>query len=131
MTIYHFQTPRANSADQHSANFTKRAAGTRAARAPGGPLPKGFNPDECPILSLHWFGLQPCPQANDRPPTVVGPVADLGVVRLGAALHRPGISIGVNIGTQRNVIEALGQRVQPSGHQPARQNVIEIEGVRR
>ncbi len=94
-------------------------------------VPKGLDPEKFPILSLHWFGLQPCPQANDRPPTVVGPVADLGVVRLGAALHRLGISVGADIGTRSNVIEALGRRVQSSGHQPARQNVIEIEGVRR
>lgn len=95
------------------------------------PIPKGFDAAEFPILSLHWFGLQPSPQANDRPPTVVGPVADLGVVRLGAALHRLGISVGADIGTRSNVIEALGQRVQPSEHQPATQNVIKIEGGRR
>ena len=85
---------------------------------------------EFPILSLHWFGQQPCPQAHDLPPTVVGPVADLGAVRLGAALHRLGISVGADISTQSNVIEALGRRVQSSGHQPTRQNVIEIEGGR-
>jgi hypothetical protein len=50
---------------------------------------------------------------------------------LGAALHRLGISIGVDIGTRSNVIEALGQRVHPSDRLPIGQNVIAIEGGRR
>ncbi len=95
------------------------------------PIPKDFRPDECPILSLHWFGIEPCPQANDRQPPAVDRVADLGVVRLGAALHRLGISVGANIGTRSNVIEALGQRVHPSDRLPIGQNVIAIEGDRR
>jgi hypothetical protein len=40
------------------------------------PIPDGFNPDECPILSVHFFGLQPCPQANDRQAELVGPIVD-------------------------------------------------------
>ena len=96
-----------------------------------GQVPKGFSPEKFPILSLHWFGLPPSPQANDRQPPVIGQVADLGVVRLGAALHRLGISVGADIGTRSNVIEALGQRVHPSDRLPIGQNVIAIEGGRR
>ena len=97
----------------------------------GSPIPKNFSPKKFPILSLHWFGLQPSPHANDRQPPAVDRVADLGVVRLGAALHRLGISVGADIGTRSNVIEALGQRVHPSDRLPIGQNVIAIEGVRR
>ena len=59
------------------------------------PIPEGFNPDECPILAEHWFGLQPRAQANDREPELVGSiaagiVADLAFQRDIERLHRLG-----------------------------------------
>ena len=58
-------------------------------------IPKSFNPDECPILAEHWYGLQPRAQANDRQPALVGPiaagiVADLAFQRNVERLHRLG-----------------------------------------
>ncbi len=60
-------------------------------------IPKDFSPEKFPILSLHWIGLPPSPQANDRQPPVIDRVADFGVVRLGAALHRLGENVGANV----------------------------------
>ena len=59
------------------------------------PVPEGFNPDECPILSVHWFGLGARLQANDRQPVPVGPivdniVGDLSFQRDVERLHRLG-----------------------------------------
>ncbi len=61
----------------------------------GAAVPNGFNPAECPILSLHWFGLEPSPQANDRQAVPGGPiaaeiVADLAFQRDIERLHRLG-----------------------------------------
>ena len=58
-------------------------------------VPKNFSPDECPILSRHWFGIQPCPQANDHQavpaePIVDNIVADLAFQRDIERLHRLG-----------------------------------------
>jgi hypothetical protein len=55
----------------------------------------GFDPAEFPILSLHWFGILPRPQANDRQPEQVGPiaagiVADLAFQRDIGRLHQLG-----------------------------------------
>ena len=61
----------------------------------GAQIPKGFSPDECPILAKHWYGLQSCAQANDRQPELVGPIAagivtDLAFRRDIERLHRLG-----------------------------------------
>ncbi len=61
----------------------------------GAPIPKGFSPDECPILAEHWYGLRPCAQANDRQSAPVGPivdniVGDLSFQRDVERLHRLG-----------------------------------------
>ncbi len=58
-------------------------------------LPPDLDPQKHPILSRHWFGVEPCPQANDRQPALVGPiaagiVADLAFQRDIERLHRLG-----------------------------------------
>jgi len=66
-----------------------------AAGVMSAPVLNGFDPAEFPILSLHWFGILPRPQANDRQAAPVGPiaagiVADLAFQRDIERLHELG-----------------------------------------
>ena len=60
-------------------------------------IPKDFSPEKFPILSLHWYGLQPAPQANERQPPAVDRVADRSLIRLAGAFHRLGESVGADV----------------------------------
>ncbi len=70
-------------------------------------LPPNFDPQRFPILTVHWFGW--------RQP-VLAEVVDLNLVRLAAALHQFGKTIGANAGSRTDMLRRLTPRtheVQP------------------
>ena len=70
-------------------------------------LPTDFDPKRHPIIAQHWFGW--------RQP-VLAEVVDLNLVRLAAALHQFGKTIGANAGSRTDMLRRLTPRtheVQP------------------
>ncbi len=61
-------------------------------------LPPNFDPQRFPILAVHWFGW--------RQP-VLAEVVDLNLVRLAAALHQFGETIGADVGSRKDMLKRL------------------------
>ncbi len=57
--IYTHSTTRATRPASDSPSIRHRATFGTAPDC-STPLPAGFNPERCPILAVHWFGVQPC-----------------------------------------------------------------------
>ena len=66
-------------------------------------LPSDFDPQRWPILATHWFGAH-------RPARPSAEVVDLNVIRLAAALHRLGETIGAEVGSHGDVLKRLTPR---------------------
>ncbi len=72
-------------------------------------IPKGFDPQQFPILAVHWFGIH-------RPARPSAEIVDLNIIRLAAALHRLGQTIGVEVGSRADLLK----RIAPRGHEVPR-----------
>ncbi len=72
-------------------------------------FPKGFDPQRFPILAVHWFGIH-------RPVRSSAEVVDLNIIRLAAALHRLGETIGADVGSRADLLK----RIAPRGHEVPR-----------
>ncbi len=72
-------------------------------------LPLDFDPQEYPILARHWFGLH-------EPAKPSAEVVDLNLVRLAAALHGLGETIGADVGSRADLLK----RIAPRGHEVPR-----------
>ncbi len=72
-------------------------------------FPLGFDPQRCPILAVQWFGIR-------RPVRSSAEVVDLNIIRLAAALHRLGETIGADVGSRADLLK----RIAPRGHEVPR-----------
>ncbi len=72
-------------------------------------LPKGFDPQRFPILARHWFGWR-------QPARPSAEVVDLNIIRLAAALHQLGQTIGADVGSRADLLK----RIAPRGHEVPR-----------
>ncbi len=71
-------------------------------------FPKGFDPQRFPILAAHWFGAG----ARAAPARLSAEVVDLDRMRLAAALHRLGQTIGADVGSRNDMLRRLAPRVR-------------------
>ena len=110
MSLYSFAYRKAS-----RSAFARAVANSNAPVA----LPADFNPRRHPILARHWFG---CPTPAESSIGVVN--SDL--LRLAAALHRLGETIGANTGTRAEMLRRLALRVHE-----AQREVVPIDGGRR
>lgn len=84
--------------------------------------PPDFDPRRFPILAAHFFGRH---QSASR----LAEIIDFDRVRLAAALHRLGKTIGVNTGTRAEMQRRLAPQIH--NHQPAELGAALIPGDRR
>ena len=63
-------------------------------------LPSDFDPQQHPILARHWFGLH-------EPAEPSAEIVDLDRMRLGAALHRLGETVGADVGNRGDMLKRL------------------------
>ena len=75
----------------------------REASSDADSLPPNFDPKQHPILACHWFGLH-------EPAKPSAEVVDLKLIRLAAALHRLGETIGADVGSQTDMLERVAPR---------------------
>ena len=68
-------------------------------------LPPNFDPQQFPILAVHWFGIH-------QPTRPSAEVIDLNIIRLAAALHRLGQTIGADVGSRNDMLRRLAPRVR-------------------
>ena len=63
--------------------------------------PPNFDPQQCPILAVHWFGMH-------QPARPSAEVVDLNLIRLAAALHGLATANGLDVGTRADFARRLG-----------------------
>ena len=87
----------------------RQAKSNRYLDSPAESLPKGFDPNIFPIIARHYFGWR-------RPIKPSAEVIDLNLMRLAAALHRLGETIGADVDSRADLLK----RLAPRGHEVPR-----------
>ncbi len=77
----------------------------REANTDADTLPFDFDVQRFPILATHWFGVP-------EPAKPSAEVVDLNIIRLAAALHQLGQTIGADVGSRNDMLRRLAPRVR-------------------